>query len=180
MDKNLKKSTQIAVCGLSSALSVALLFLGGAAYILAYTIPMITGILIVAIKKTFGTSSAVITYVSTSILSLFLVTDKECAIMYVFCFGCYPLIQDKLNEIKSTVARTALKLLFFNTLVAAGQLILVYAFGIPFLEEGDGKYLILVFAAAMNIIFFLYDRILVRMLFLYTHLIEKHIKRIFK
>ncbi len=180
MDKNLKKSTQIAVCGLSTALSVALLFLGGAAFFLAYTIPMFAGFLLIAVKKTFGTSSAVITYVSTSLLSLMIVTDRECAIMYVFCFGCYPLVQDSLNKIKNAFLRVLLKFLFLNSLLAAGQLILVFVFAIPFLEEGEGRIFILIFALAMNLIFFLYDRILGRLLFLYSNILEKHIKRIFK
>ncbi len=180
VSEKIKKSTLVSVCGLTTALSVALLFLGGVSYILSYTVPMIVGIFNIILKQTFGKTSAWITFVSTSLISLMLVSDKECAMMYIFCFGYYPIIQEDINKIKYRGLRVFTKLFIFNLLVALAQLILVYVFCIPFLEDGDSKVFILIFALMMNIIFFFYDIILVRVLFLYKHKFEKHIKRIFR
>lgn len=180
LNDKLKKSTLISVCGLSAALTVALLFLGGIAYILSYTVPMFAGILNKMLSKSFGTKCALITFVASSLLSLMLVTDKECVIMYIFCFGYYPIIQHNLGKINSRLIRVIIKLLIWNFLLAVGQLILVYVFGIPFLEAGESKIFILIFALMMNIIFLFYDKLLVRLLFLYEKKFEKHIKRIFK
>ena len=84
---NLKNSTKLAVCSLSTALGVLILFLGGITMVLAYAAPMFLGIIMIMLKRTFGTKSAWITFIATSLLSFILVTDKECMMMYVIFFG---------------------------------------------------------------------------------------------
>ena len=86
----MKNATRLAVCGIVTALSVVLLFLGGIAFFLAYAMPMIVGLFMIMLKSTFGTSSAWITYAATSSLSFILVADKECMLMYVMFFGFIP------------------------------------------------------------------------------------------
>lgn len=176
----MKNSTRLAVCGIVTALSVVLLFLGGITFILAYTMPMLVGLFMIMLKRTFGASSAWITYAAVSALSFMLVADKECMLMYILFFGYYPIIQDSINKIKIKPAGVFVKLLIFNIMVFAVQLILVYVFGIPFLEEGEGKWLIILFAALMNLVFVFYDRILTSLAALYKIKIEKKIKKYFK
>ncbi len=176
----MKNATRLAVCGISSALSVVLLFIGSTASVLAYAIPMIVGLIMIMIKTTFGTSSAWITFASTSVLSFFLVADKECMLMYVLFFGYYSIIQPQINTIKTFPLRLFLKLLVFNSMLLLVQLILIYVFSIPFLEEGEGRIIIFVFAFLMNLLFFIYDRLLTVLYSLYRLKIEKRIKNIFK
>lgn len=177
---HMKNATRLAVCGIVTALSVILLFLGGITFVLAYTMPMLVGLFMIMLRRTFGTASAWITYAATSVLSFILVADRECMLMYVMLFGFYPIIQDGLNKIKPAFIRIIVKLLMFNVLLAAVQLILVYVFGIPFLDDGEGKWLIAVFAVMMNVIFFLYDRITAKLSLLYSKKIESKIKKYFK
>lgn len=176
----MKSATRLAVCGITTALSVVLLFFGGIAFVLAYIMPMFVGLLAVMLKRTFGASSAWITYTATSVLSFILVTDKECMLMYVMFFGFYPIIYDNLNKIKIFPLKIAAKFLIFNATVFAAQLMLVYAFGIPFLEEGEGNWLIILFAVLMNVLFIMYDRILSLLTKLYEIKLEKKIKKFFK
>ena len=96
---NLKNSTRLAVCSLSAALGVLMLFLGGITMVLAYAAPMFLGLLAIMLKRTFDTKSAWITYIATSILSFILVTDKECMMMYVIFFGYYPIVRDYFEKI---------------------------------------------------------------------------------
>ncbi|MGN0521560.1 MAG: hypothetical protein ACI4IQ_02855 [Eubacterium sp.] len=176
----MKNAARLAVCGISTALSVVLLFLGGISSIFAYAVPMLVGLFMIMIKTTFGSSSAWITFTATSILAFFLVAEKECMLMYVLFFGFYPIIQPDLNKIKFTPLRVLLKLVIFNAMLTVTQLILVYAFGIPFLEEGEGKIVIIIFAVLMNIIFIINDKLLTVLYVLYKCKIEKRIKNLFK
>lgn len=176
----MKNATRLAVCGIVTALSVVLLFLGGIAFFLAYAMPLIVGLFMVMLKSTFGTSSAWITYAATSALSFILVADKECMLMYVMFFGFYPIIQDSINKIRMAPVRYLIKFLMFNVLLFLVQLILVYVFGIPFLAEGEGKWVIVFFAVLMNVLFVFYDIILVNLSKIYKLKIENRIKRYFK
>ncbi len=176
----MKKAVSLAVCSVVTALSVILLFLGGITYILAYAMPMFVGFFMIMLKRTFGTSSAWITYAATSALSFMLISDKECMLMYVLFFGFYPIIKSGFNKISSNILRLIVKLLLFNVLFAAVQVLLVYVFGIPFLEEGEAVYLAVVFMLLMNFVFLIYDRLINKIEKLYILKIEKRIKKLLK
>lgn len=173
-----KNSLKIAVCAVFTAMSVVLLFIGGAAFVLVYLMPMITSLLMIILRKTFGVSAAMITYTATSILSFILVPDRECMLMYVLFFGYYPVIYPSLEKIKAL--KWAAKFLIFNSMVALIQLALIYVFGIPFLEEGEGIFIIVIFAALMNILFVIYDFVIKNTFLLYEKKLEKRIKKYFK
>ncbi len=176
----MKKATTLAVCSIVTALSVVLMFFGGITFILAYIMPMLTGMLMIMLKRTFGTASAWITYFATSLLSFILVADKECMLMYVMLFGFYPIIQSGFDKIKISFIKIIVKLVIFNFLLTLIQVILVYIFGIPFLEEGEGKWLIILFVILMNMLFFIYDKLLTALTKLYQIKLENRIKKYFK
>lgn len=176
----MKNSMKIAVCGIATALSVTLLFLGGAVFVFIYIMPMITGLFMIMLRKTFGTSSAVISYVATSLLSAMLVPEKECMLMYVLIFGYYPIIYPKLLQMKSKILSWFFKLMIFNLTVAVVQLVLIYVFEIPFLSEGEGIAVVIIFAVLMNFLFIIYDFSVKMISVLYEQKLEKRIKRFFK
>ncbi|MCD7797183.1 MAG: hypothetical protein LUG95_06150 [Clostridiales bacterium] len=176
----MKESTTLAVCSITTALSVVFLFLGGITYIFAYAMPILVGLLMIMIKTTFGTKSAWITYTATSLLSFMLVADRECMLMYIMIFGYYPIIKSAIDKIKLTPVRVIVKLILFNAMLCGCQLLLVYVFGIPFLSEGEGKYIIVIFAVMMNLLFLIYNKLTGMVFRLYKIKIEKRIKRIFK
>lgn len=119
-----------------------------------------------------------ITYTATSILSFILVPDRECMLMYVLFFGYYPVIYPSLEKIKAL--KWVAKFLIFNSMAALIQLALIYVFGIPFLEEGEGIFIIVIFAALMNILFVIYDFVIKNTFLLYEKKLEKRIKKYFK
>ena len=176
----MKNSAKIAVCALTTAMSVVLLFLGGITFIFAYLMPMIAGAFTIVLDSTFGRRSAVLTYLATGILSFILVADRECVLMYIAIFGIYPIIKEYFERARFKAVAYYFKLLFFNALLVLTQLALVYIFGIPFLESGEGKWFIAVFAVMMNFLFIVYDRMLTVLKILYKAKIEKRIKKYFK
>lgn len=176
-----KKSVRAAVCGLATALSITLMFLGGVVYVFAYTVPMLLGLVSVMIKKTFGAGSAVFVYIATSLLSLILVPEKESVMMFILFFGYYPIVKSYFEKIKIKAVQFILKLLLFNASLAVIELICVYVFGIPFFEDGVFSMALLIgFAAAMNFVFVMYDFLLKIFLILYEKRIEKRIKKFLK
>lgn len=50
--------------------------------------------------RTFGYGTAWITYVSTGLLSFFLVPDKECMLMYVLFFGYYTIVRQWIGRLR--------------------------------------------------------------------------------
>lgn len=179
-DEIMKNATTLAVCSIITALSSVLLFLGGITFVLAYAMPMLVSISMIMLKATFGTKSAWITYVATSLLSFMHVADKECVMMYIAFFGYYPIVKCGIDKLKSKSVRIILKFVLFNAMLTVCQIILVYVFGIPFLDEGEGKYLIILFAVLMNFLFLIYDNMINAVTKLYKLKIEKRIKRLFK
>lgn len=176
----MKNSIKTAMCGVITALSVALMFLGGTMFVFVYIMPMLTSVFMIMLKRTFSTSGAVITYISTSILSLMLVPEKECALMYVLFFGYYPIIYHSLESIKLVPLKWIAKLIVFNVSLLSVQLLLIYAFHIPFLSEGEGIAVIIVFAVLMNILFVIYDYTIKMLWILYEKKLESRIKKYFK
>ena len=157
------------------------MFLGGILYVFAYVTPMLLGILMLMLNKTFGKSCALTTYAAVSVLSLILVTEKESVLLYAFFFGYYPIIKVKLDCVKSKLLQIMSKGLLFNVALAAVELLSFYAFGIPFFEDGQSSvWIIAAFAAAMNVIFIMFEFLLNKYYILYEKRLEPQIKKIFK
>ncbi|MCM1285275.1 MAG: hypothetical protein NC213_06300 [Acetobacter sp.] len=176
----MKNSLKIAFCGITTALSVLFMLIGGLISLFAYIMPMLAGVLMIMVTRTFKTSSAVMTYISTSLLSFILVADKECMLMYVLFFGFYPILKSFIEKLKNKSFRLIIKLLLFNVLMLVAQLILYFVFGIPFSENDDGKVLIILFAVMLNILFIVYDIMLNKILIIYEIKLEPRIKKLFK
>ena len=176
----MKNSMKIAVCGIFTALSVVLLFFGGVMIIFLYMMPMITSVFMIILRRTFGVSSAVITYIATSLISFMVVPERECMLMYVLFFGYYPIIYPVLQRIKFAFIRIILKLMLFNSMLCFIQLIMIYVFGVPLLKEDEGIIFLIVFAVGFNIMFIIYDIVVKIISILYKQKLEKRIKKYFK
>ena len=79
----MKNASRLAVCGITTALSVLLMFLWGISFVFAYVMPMLVGLFMIMIKHTFGSASAWITYAATAVLSFILVADKELSLIHI-------------------------------------------------------------------------------------------------
>lgn len=177
----LKKTYKIAVSGICTALSVVLMFLGGVMYFFSYVTPLLLGVLMMIINKTFGKSCALTTFAAVSVLSMLLVTEKESVLLYILFFGYYPVIKTRLDAVTSKFIRIILKLLLFNISLALTELLAFYVFGIPFFEDGiNSIWIVIAFAAAMNLIFVMYELLLNKFFILYVNGIESKIKKLFK
>ena len=170
----MRPAAKVAMSGICTALSVLLLFFGGVVPVLAYVCPMLTGVLMVVLVRTFGYGTAWITYVSTGLLSFFLVPDKECMLMYVLFFGYYTIVRQWIGRLRPRSVALAAECLLFNAALAAVNLLLAAAMGLL------GRWWEPLYLLAMNLLFFLYERLLGVAELLYARKIEKRLRSVFK
>ena len=162
-----------------AALSLVFMFLGSVLGIFTYVSPLLCSIIMLIICDVSGKKFAFISYAAVSIISVFFLTDKECALTYAFFFGYYVIIRDKLEKIKPKWLSYIIKLLIFNLGITASQLLLVYAFGIPF-DMPWGRWGLLVFIILINLVFIMYEFMLKRVILLYQVKYKKKVEKLLK
>ncbi|MBE6816597.1 MAG: hypothetical protein E7520_02700 [Ruminococcaceae bacterium] len=174
----MKQSKQVALAGMFAALQIVLMFLGSVVWILCYTAPMLCGLIMIMLRDSVGTKYCFTVYLVCSLVGIFFLPDKECVLTYVFFFGYYTMIRDKIEALPRVVA-TVLKYLLFNVTIAASQVILVYAFHIPF-DTDFGKWSIPLFAFSFNFVFFFYEKLFPRLVKLYEVKYKSRVDRLLK
>lgn len=175
----MKNSKVIAYSGLATALSVVMLFLGSIVWVLGYTMPLVASLVMIILLDSVSQKSALLTFVSTSVISFILLNDKECVLLYVLFFGYYPLIRDKINEIKPKFLSYLLKFITFNAAMVLTQILCVYVFGIPF-DDMLGKWGIVVFVLCLNLVFAVFDKLYTLLLRLYRIKLKKKVEKYIK
>ena len=168
------ESQKIALCGVLSALSVVLLLVGNVLQIGTYAAPMLASFLLIPVLEDYGKKYALLLYAVVSLLSLFLVPDKELVLFYVLVLGYYPVLRVKLNTIKSRWVRWIIKFSVFNAATVLVYLLLFALLGPAVLDEllADGTAMLAALLAAGNLSFWLCDRALAA-LTRYYHLVVK-------
>lgn len=165
-----RQSSKIAFCGLMTALSVVLLLSGGLIPVATYCAPMLSGLLLLPVLLEYGKKSAWTTYAAVALITLLLGADKEAAFFYMF-LGYYPILKWELEKIKSKPMKFLVKLIIFNLAVVTMYMVLGFLLNMhALIEEFSemGTVLTIVFLAMLNCCLFLYDRLLVPMIFLYA------------
>jgi hypothetical protein len=147
------------------------MFLTGLVPFATYALPALAGAMLVAVVIEIGSKMALLAYVSVSILSVFIVPDREAAMMFIVFFGYYPILKEKLESIPSRVIEYALKLGLFNATIVAGYAVMTYVLGIPLLSDGAeefGKYAVPILLFSGNVVFCVYDYALTRYISVYV------------
>ena len=157
--RNSKVAYKVALCGMISALSLVLMMLTTLIPVGTYALPIISGILLVAILIEFNTKWAFAVYFVVSVLSFLLSGDKEAALYFVMFFGYYPILKNVFERIKSKVLQWILKYALFNAGMIASFYIGTFLLGVPvesFLIFGYN--LPIIFLLAGNLLFYFYDK----------------------
>lgn len=175
----MKNSKVIAYSGVATALSVVMLFLGSIFWVLGYTMPLVASLVMIILLDSISQKSALLTFVSTSIISFILLNDKECVLLYILFFGYYPLIRDKINDIKPKILSYLLKFITFNAAMVLTQVLCVYVFGIPF-DDMLGKWGIVLFVLCLNLVFAVFDKLYTLLLKLYRIKLKKKVEKYIK
>jgi len=177
----MRQSAKTALGGLTASLSLVFMLLTAVLPFLTYAAPEISGTLLVIMVLELNKKWAFATYAAVSLLSLFILPDKEAAMMYVGFFGFYPIVKPLLDSHLSRPLSWLCKALIFNVSVTVSYLIVVYVFAIPLdgMEE-FGKWAIPALLAMGNVVFILYDLVLSRLITAYLNRWQKKFHSIFK
>lgn len=177
----MKQSSKTAFGGILTALSVVLMFLTGIIPFLTFALPALAGALLILIVMEIGPKWALSVYAAVSILSLLVVADKEAAMMYAAFFGYYPVIKSFLESRLPRWLEWIVKFLIFNVAMVLAYVVIIFVFGIPLDEmEEFGKYAVPILLGMGNVVFFVYDIALTRVIGAYLHRWRQMFHRLFK
>lgn len=152
---------QMALGGVTGALAIVILCLGGLVPFATYVLPMICCILLQLILPKLGHRGGWTWYCVVSILAVLLCPDKEAAATMVF-LGYYPLVKPILERKPWGLLG---KLLLFNVATAVMYWLLIHLLGFAALEaefKEMGIGLSILVLCLGNLCFFLLDRVLSR------------------
>ena len=169
------ESQKIALCGVLSALSVVLLLVGNVLQIGTYAA-------LIPVLEDYGKKYALLLYAVVSLLSVFLVPDKELVLFYVLVLGYYPVLRVQLNSIRRGVLRWAAKFGCFNAAVVIMYALLIVVLAPPELVQefaAEGTPMLLALLALGNLSFWLCDRALTAITPLYRQRIAPRLKKKF-
>ena len=173
---------RIALCGVLSALSVVVLLVGNVLQIGTYAAPMLASFLLIPVLEDYGKKYALLLYAVVSLLSLFLVPDKELVLFYVLVLGYYPVLRVRLNNIRRGVLRWMAKFGCFNAAVVVMYALLIVVLAPPELVQefaAEGTPMLLALLALGNLSFWLCDRALTAITPLYRQRIAPRLKKKF-
>jgi len=180
MGKRKSKSRQIAFGGMIAAVSVVLMMLTGIIPFLTYTIPIITGLMLLIVVIEFGKRWALAVYAVVSILSILFIADKESAIIYAAFFGYYPILKPVIEKIKLRSVQWILKFVVFNAALILAYFVLIKLFGLDMSSEHMSfKYASLLLIVLGNVLFLLYDVLFTRVVTIYLNIWSKTIRKFF-
>lgn len=175
----MKKNTmKIAMCGISGALIVSILLMGFIFPFATYACPAIAACILMPICFEYGKKASLTLYLATSLLALILIPDYELSFMYIFVFGLYTAIKIPIDRIKGKYKKLGIKFAFINISIFVSYGILLFIFPMQalineFSEYGRGFLILLI--VMMNIMFFLYDKAVEKILILYVYKLRKRL-----
>ena len=152
-------ASRIALGGMTAALTVVIMSMGGLIPVATYVCPVIGMIVLRIVLMLCGRKVAWAWYGAVSILTLLMSPDKEAGFVFLF-LGFYPILKPWFDSRKLPLLWKAA---FFNADVGILYWILLHLMGMAELQQefgGMGRALILSLLALGNLTFFLLDMLL--------------------
>ncbi|MBQ6818498.1 MAG: hypothetical protein IJN42_01730 [Clostridia bacterium] len=175
----MKRSKQIALCGVLSSLAVVIMLLAYFPY-MTFALPAVAGILLCIVFLELNYKWAVGAYVCAAIITL-LLCEKEAAVLFVGVFGYYPIVKIFLEKIPVRPLVYFLKFLLFNVAIVVAYLVIIFVFHIPIEDMGAfGKYTLFILLGLGNVMFFVYDLALSRVIAMYLKLLHPRVRHILR
>lgn len=164
---------RIALGGVMAALSVVILLLGAVLGLGIYLAPMVAGMILMPVGRSFGGKFHAMLWGVVSVLAFMLVPEIEENLMYLCLFGCYPILYPKLERLAKEI-RIVVKLLLFNGVFLAVELLVMWVL-VP--QTVEMEYLAVLLLLG-NLMFLCYDRALPVAAFLMERYLGKLLKKL--
>lgn len=172
--KGLTASYKIALGGVFAALAIVSMVISNIVPIAIYACPALAGIMLIPIVIEISKGWAVCVYAAVSLLSIFLIADKEAALCFVAFFGFYPILKAVFEQRLKPMLCWIFKILLFSVCMSVVFFLSVYVLGIP--KESYtifGVYLPWVFLIIGIFVFVVYDIALSRLITAYVNIWRK-------
>ena len=172
------KAFKVSLCGVTSALALLIMFMSGVFPMLDYALPMYAGFTMVVVIVEANRKWALMTYISVSILCLFLTPNYQASFLFILFMGYYPILRYSLDKIPLLLARWAIKFAVFNAAIVVYYLVFTKLFtGVDFTEDLGwlGEYSIYAMWGFANVLFMLYDYLLGELTRIYMDWFRKKI-----
>lgn len=172
--KSLTASYKIALGGILAALAVTSMLISNLVPIATYGCPALAGMMLIPIVIEIGRRWAVCVYAAISLLSIFLVADKEAALFFVAFFGFYPIIKAVFEEHLKPALCWLFKILMFSLCMSA-----VFFVSVCFLDIPKDSYTVFgfyipwAFLIVGIFVFWVYDIALSRLIAAYVNIWRK-------
>ena len=177
----MKQSSKCAIGGITAALSLVLMISVAVVPFLTYALPAVAGAMIIFIVTEIDKKWAFGVYASVSVLGIFLVPDKEVAVMYLALFGYYPILKRIIETKVKKPFSWVLKILTFLVTMTVSYYLMIKLMGVT-LDEMDtfGMWAIPMLLGFGAMAFVLYDIMLSKLVIIYKFRWRKYFKRYFK
>ena len=149
------RTKRLAACSLVTAFCVVVMLLGALAELGMYAAPLAAAIALMPIGTKYGVKYHLLAWLAVSLLSLILVPNAEQNLLFLGIVGWYPVIRPRLQR-RPKMLRLLLKLLLFNAVLLAVEAIVMLVLG----GELLGPWLMILFLLLMNILLFVFDRLI--------------------
>ena len=178
----MRQSSKASLCGIISALAVVIMLSTYISPFLVYTAPAFSGLLLLITYNELGLKWSFVTYISISLLSLFVIADKESAIFFTLLFGYFPTFSCAVTKaVKNKINSFVAKLIMFNVACLLSLILSAFVIGVD--SESifnEGLLYLIIFALLLNVLFVVYDILILRLQLLYLTKFQKKFRRIFK
>lgn len=168
------------MCGVMCGLSIVLMLSGSIIPFATFCAPAMSGLLLMPVAVECGMRLAWVCYGAISALAVLFVPDKEMAAIFVFLFGCYPLLKAYIQRIPGRGLQFLVKAGFFNGTVLAMYGMLLFIFPMASLVEEFAQTAQWMLAALLvmgNVCFWIYDVALNNVLHVYVLKMQPRLRR---
>jgi len=171
----MKKTKKMTFAAIMAAIAAAVMLVSWFPY-LTYAIPALAGLFIMITVIETNLKMAIGAYIASA-FPVFLWAEKESMILYIMFFGYYPIVKALTEKIRKPIIEWVIKISVFNLAVVSAYFLFSGIIGVT-LEEFEivGKYGALIFLAAANVVFVLYDIAVSRMSMFYFAVIKPKFK----
>ena len=168
----MQKTKQVALGGMISALCITLMLIGGMMPQGRILFAMAAGFLVMIAVVEIGRKPALCVYLSTAALCLLFVPDRQLAVWFIFFYGHYSLLKQRLDRLPTKIIEYSCKLLVYtvSTLCTLAVLFIVLGgFIIPEWARQFGPLAVLAPIVGNVLIFTVYDFVLAHYYSWYLH-----------
>ena len=177
----MKQSSKCAIGGIVASLSLVLLISVAVVPFLTYALPAIAGAMMIFAVIEIDKKWAFGIYAAVAILGMFLVPDKEVAVMYLAFFGYYPILKSAVESKCGRVLEWIIKLLSFLLTMVVSYSLMIKFMGIT-IDEFDtwGRWAVPILLGMGTFAFIIYDLALTRVVLLYNLKFRKYFRKYFR